>query len=472
MPPNPNVSAIRRMALSTALRPAPPCAKTPRHPPRSRSRRLSPGPGAPGLQPRRPVLPSRPMDPVPLRQSPRPAGRGGRRRHGRRLLQRQPAGQLPGRPDRVRRPLLRPAGRPALLRHLPAPVPDGRHLRGRHLHLPGRRERLRRRAGRLRRPGHRPRPLRRLRPGLRPRHLRRRRLRLRPGHHHLRRPGRAVRRHAGRHRPTAAPAGTPARPAPTCEAGTCRCPAAAPDPAAAACVDPQTDERHCGACGAPPAPPAPPAPAAPATAPASQAACGTAPGACVDRSTDEANCGTCGTACATGATCTGGTCGCPGGQTTCGSAPGVCADLSTDRDSLRHLHHRLRGGPVLHPGDLLPGRPARLQHGRRHGLLRRDRLLRRRLPDRPRQRARPELLRLRAARHVQPDDRPAGRQAPGRPRREHRLRSVLLPAAATPGRPPAACATWCYDGAFTGQGGAEHHLEHLPLPDQASPDWN
>ncbi len=42
--PNPNVAAIRRMALSTALRPALVCAKTPRLPPRSRSHPVSPGP--------------------------------------------------------------------------------------------------------------------------------------------------------------------------------------------------------------------------------------------------------------------------------------------------------------------------------------------------------------------------------------------------------------------------------------------
>jgi hypothetical protein len=33
----------------------------------------------------------------------------------------------------------------------------------------------------------------------------------------------------------------------------------------------------------------------------------------VNRLTDEANCGTCGTACATGATCTNGSCACPAG---------------------------------------------------------------------------------------------------------------------------------------------------------------
>lgn len=54
-------------------------------------------------------------------------------------------------------------------------------------------------------------------------------------------------------------------------------------------------------------------------------------GACVDLQTDPQHCGACNTACATGDTCSGGTCqastGCPSGTTLCN---GVCVNLATD----------------------------------------------------------------------------------------------------------------------------------------------
>lgn len=114
-----------------------------------------------------------------------------------------------------------------------------------------------------------------------------------------------------------------------CEGGACACPASLPTACSTRCANTQTDAANCGACardcplendvcvGG--------ACACPSALPDE---CGTR---CVDRQTDEANCGGCGTVCATGATCTAGTCQCPAGQTACGTgAAARCVNLQTD----------------------------------------------------------------------------------------------------------------------------------------------
>jgi hypothetical protein len=66
---------------------------------------------------------------------------------------------------------------------------------------------------------------------------------------------------------------------------------------------------------------------APDAHPGSDAGPTTCNGQTVNTQTDTQNCGACGHACATGATCTNGTCECPNGQIDC---TGKCANTSTD----------------------------------------------------------------------------------------------------------------------------------------------
>jgi hypothetical protein len=67
--------------------------------------------------------------------------------------------------------------------------------------------------------------------------------------------------------------------------------------------------------------------------PAGQTDCG---GNCLDLQSNPTSCGMCGLACASGASCAGGTCACPGGQIPC-PAPGgtgsVCVDPATDAEN-------------------------------------------------------------------------------------------------------------------------------------------
>jgi hypothetical protein len=91
-----------------------------------------------------------------------------------------------------------------------------------------------------------------------------------------------------------------------CQAGTCRCPDAAPT------------------------------------------LCGNAPGLCVDLATDEAHCGDCLRSCAAGQVCTAGTC-CAPGQLACGPSGArlCCAGTACCGDACQTIHSNGLGGTFL-----------------------------------------------------------------------------------------------------------------------------
>ena len=113
-----------------------------------------------------------------------------------------------------------------------------------------------------------------------------------------------------------------------CAAGWLAC----GDGADAACIEPSSDERHCGGCGNACAPNALCAfGSCVVLCPSGQSNCD---GACYDLLTDEAQCGACGNACLPGRQCIGGQCECLADETFCPSfvlgRPGECADLETN----------------------------------------------------------------------------------------------------------------------------------------------
>ena len=112
-----------------------------------------------------------------------------------------------------------------------------------------------------------------------------------------------------------------------CAAGWLAC----GDGADAACIEPSSDERHCGGCGN----------ACPPNAVCAFGSCvlvcppgqNNCNGACYDTLTDEAHCGSCTNACLPGRECVAGQCACLADETFCPSFVlgrlGECADLAT-----------------------------------------------------------------------------------------------------------------------------------------------
>jgi uncharacterized repeat protein (TIGR01451 family) len=160
-----------------------------------------------------------------------------------------------------------------------------------------------------------------------------------------------------------------------------------------ACVDPTTNNQHCGAtagCGTGGSGTTGTncstlgevctSTGCQVTCPASEVNCG---GSCIDPKTSTLYCGAApgcgvggaggaGQTCATGAACNGATCQCPGSQKVCGAAPGVCSDTSTDPQNCGTCAHVCgvpnnasaacgggTCGQVCHPGFLdCDGNPA------------------------------------------------------------------------------------------------------------------